>query len=304
MTTLDAGSAALAKRSGVQVKLVDDSVAELEAITAQLDQLAAESAAAGVQGWHVDVPRNTVVVTVTKGASDADTTAIIKSARSFGDSVRIERKPASQAPEATAYLAGGFQFLQPNGYSCSVGFNTLDANNYNVVLTAGHCTKQSGWYSRNGYRVGRARTADFPADDFGTIWNEYPTYWQPSPSVYRYDTGTYVRLAGQWNTPPVGATVCKSGRTTGYTCGKITALNQTVKYPEGYLYGLVRHNACVEGGDSGGANISAGAYALGVTSGAALPASGKCLAKQGQPNVSWYQPVGEALTRNGLRLVR
>ena len=37
--------------------------------------------------------------------------------------------------------------------------------------------------------------------------------------------------------------------------------------------GLTRHTACVERGDSGGANISTGGFALGLTSGASLPAT-------------------------------
>ena len=44
-----------------------------------------------------------------------------------------------------------------------------------------------------------------------------------------------------------------------------------------------------------------------MTSGASTPISGaykdKCLSKQGYANVSYYQPVAEALTREGLRLV-
>ena len=31
--------------------------------------------------------------------------------------------------------------------------------------------------------------------------------------------------------------------------------------------------------------------------------AGRCLSKLGSANVSWYQPIGEALTANGLRLV-
>ena len=69
------------------------------------------------------------------------------------------------------------------------------------------------------------------------------------------------------------------------------------------ISGLTRHTACVERGDSGGANISTGGYALGLTAAASLPASGKCLSKIGQENRSWYQPIGEALSRNGLRLL-
>jgi streptogrisin C len=102
-------------------------------------------------------------------------------------------------------------------------------------------------------------------------------------------------VVGQWNSPPVGATVCKSGRTTGYTCGTITSPNETVPYTGGkVISGLVRHTACVEPGDSGGANISAGGYALGVTSGASTTESSHmCLSKVGQANVSYYQPIGD-----------
>lgn len=303
VTTLDAASEAVVTRSGARAQRVDDSSARLVAIMGQLDRQASEGGAGAVQGWYVDVATNTVVVTVTEGAIDPSTVAMTKLATSFGDSVRIEYRPADQAPQPAEYLVGGYQFFEPDGiHVCSIGFNTVDAFYRNVVLTAGHCVKTSGTVSRNGYVIGSTRTADFPTDDFGTFWNSYPSYWQPSTSVYLYN-GYYATVAGQWDNPPVGATVCKSGRTTGYTCGTITAVNQTVVYPEGTVYGLVRHTACVEGGDSGGANISAGYYALGVTSGASTSANTKCLSKSGGANVSWYQPVGEALSRNGLGLL-
>jgi streptogrisin C len=307
VTTLDTAAKAVATRSGARARLVDDSSARLDAIMGQLDRQAAKTGAGAVQGWYVDVPTNTVVVTVTEGAVDARTAAMAKLANGFGDSVRIESRPAAQAPKPAEWLAGGYEFNQPNGAACSVGFNTLDRYNNNVVLTAGHCVRGSGWITRNGYQIGAPRTVNYGGyygDDFGTFWNNYPGYWQPSPSVYRYDTGTYMRVVGQWDNPPVGATVCKSGRTTGFKCGTITALNQSVVYTDGtWLSGLVRHNACVEPGDSGGANISAGGYALGVTSGASTDKYTRCLEKSGYANVSYYQPVGEALAANGLRLL-
>ena len=277
-------------------------------ITEQLDRQAGKGGAGASQGWYVDVPTNTVVVTVSEGAADANTAAMTKLATSFGDSVRIEYRPADQAPK-------------PARSGWSAGFSSLPAERRELLGRLQHARRcqpprradgrtlrrQGGSLSRNGYLIGSSRTANYPTDDFGTFWNSYPGYWQPSPSVFKYN-GTYARVAGQWDNPTVGATVCKSGRTTGYTCGRITALNQTVTYTGGkVLYGLVRHNACVEGGDSGGSNISAGDYALGVTSGASTPSSGaykgKCLSKAGGANVSWYQPVGEALSRNGLRLL-
>jgi streptogrisin C len=307
VTTLDTASKVVATRSGARAQLVDDSSARLDAIMNQLDRQAAKTGAGAVQGWYVDVPTNTVVVTVTKGAVDARTAAMTKLAKGFGESVRIESRPAAQTPRPAAEsLVGGLEFLQPDGVrNCSVGFNTLSASNYNVVLTAGHCVTTSGWVSRKGYWIGRTRTVNYPTDDFGTFWNEYSNYWQPSPSVYRYDNRTYLRVVGQWNNPPVGATVCKSGRTTGWTCGTITALNSSVTHPGvGYIYGLVRHTACVEPGDSGGANITPTGYALGVTSSAGTYLNtGRCLSKYGLTNESYYQPIGEALTANGLRLL-
>ena len=306
VTTLDTAASAVVAQSGARPKLVDDSAARLDAIVKQLNRQAAQDGIGAVQGWYVDVPTNSVVVTVTEGATDSDTAALKKLATSFGDSIRIEYRPADQAPQPAEWLVGGFQIVIPAGGTCSVGFNTRDAYNRNVVLTAGHCVKTSGTVTRNGYWIGSTRTADYPTDDFGTFWNSYPNYWQPSPSVSKYN-GTYAKVVGQWDNPPVGTTVCKSGRTTGYTCGTIQALNQTANYKGLAIYGLVKHNACVEGGDSGGANISAGGYALGVTSGAASyetgPYKGLCLSKSGGANVSYYQPVGEALSRNGLRLV-
>jgi streptogrisin C len=86
----------------------------------------------------------------------------------------------------------------------------------------------------------------------------------------------------------------------------IQAYNQTVNYGGGDIVsGLVRHSACVEQGDSGGSNIT-GNSAQGVSSGGQLFQSGGslvCGERVGQPNVSFYQPIGEALSANGLTLL-
>jgi hypothetical protein len=305
VTSLDATSDAVVAKSGARAQRVDDSSARLDDIMKKLDKQADTNGAGGVQGWYVDVPSNTVVMTVTVGADDAQTKAMTKLAGKFGTSVRIEFASAQVAPTTTAqYLTGGIQIVIPSGGTCSVGFNTVDAANRPVVLTAGHCVELGQQISRDGFFIGSGRTKNFPGDDFGSFWNSYPSYWIPTASVYTYN-GSYMTVRGAWTNPPVGATVCKSGRTTGWTCGTITALNQSVTYTGGkVMSGLVRHNACVEPGDSGGANMSSGGFALGVTSGASTDiATGKCLSKLGQANVSWYQPIGEALSVAGLRLL-
>ncbi|MEP6798411.1 MAG: S1 family peptidase [Lapillicoccus sp.] len=301
VTTVDAAGDAAVARAGATAHRVHNSSAVLQQIVARLDAMATTPQGAGsVQGWYVDVVHNTVVVTATAGAVDPGAAAVLKVARSLGTSVRVEEAPASRAPRPTDYLAGGYQFVPVTGGTCSVGFNTVDASNRNVVLTAGHCTRTTGNNSRNGLIIGATRTSNFPGTDFGTFWNSYPGYWRPSPSVYTWQYGTYVAVKGIVAAPLIGSQICKSGRTTGWTCGTIVAGNQTVNYPEGTVRNLVRHNACVEGGDSGGSNVNAAGYALGVTSGAAM-VNGRC---QGNgTSVSYYQPISPALNANGLRLL-
>ena len=71
VTVLDAAGNSAVVRSGARAQRVDDSAARLDNIMRKLDQKAARGGPGSVQGWHVDVPTNTVVVTVTAGANDA-----------------------------------------------------------------------------------------------------------------------------------------------------------------------------------------------------------------------------------------
>lgn len=302
VTTIDNAGDVVVARGGARPQRVDDSEARLDRIVQQLNAHSKQRGSGSVQGWYVDVPTNTVVVTATAGAKDAKAAALVKAAKRFGKSVRVESRSAAQAPISNEWLVGGYSF---NG-NCSMGFNAKTTANYNVVVTAGHCLK-AGWNSKGGYNIGQTRTKNFPTDDFGTFWNSYPSYWQPSTSVSKYN-GTFVEIRGQWNAPAVGTVMCKSGYKTGYTCGKITARNVTVSYPQGAVYGLTQHTACSEPGDSGGANIgfyNGHAYAIGVSSGSSSVSKTdkRCRSKVGLQNISYYQPIGEALSRNGLKLV-
>lgn len=301
VTTTDAAGDQTATSGGARPQRVRHTATSLQAIMDQLDAQAKKGGAGSVQGWYVDVPNNVVVVTTTTGAHDAAAAALTKLATAHGDAVRIQPAAATTAPKPAEYMVGGYEFVIANGGTCSVGFNTIDSANRNVVLTAGHCVKQSGIMSRNGLQIGATRTANYPGNDFGTFWNSYPSYWQPTASVYLWNN-TYLTVHGFYSSVAVGTQVCKSGRTTGWTCGAVTANNQTVTYTGGIVVsGLVRHNACVEPGDSGGANVTPSGYALGMTSGAST-INGKCLSKSGQANISWYQPIAPAMSANGLRL--
>src|SRR3546814_2589242 len=75
------------------------------------------------------------------------------------------------------------------------------------------------------------------------------------PTVYGWGMGD-VTVTGHAEAP-IGAAICRSGRTTGWHCGAIQAKNVTVNYSSGEtVLNLTQTTACPEGGDSGGSYIS------------------------------------------------
>ena len=66
----------------------------------------------------------------------------------------------------------------------------------------------------------------------------------------------------------------------------MTALNQTVNYSQGSVFGMIRTTVCAQPGDSGGP-LYRGTSALGLTSGG----SGNCTTG----GTTFFQPVTEPL---------
>ena len=153
-----------------------------------------------------------------------------------------------------------------------------------VFVTAGHCgdTGDSTTY-------GTFQGSSFPGNDYA--WVATPSH-TPVGQVMDYAGGT-VAVKGSTQAA-VGATVCRSGSTTGWHCGQIQGFNSTVRYAEGSVSGLIRTNVCAEPGDSGG-SLLAGNQAQGVTSGG----SGDCTSG----GTTYFQPVNEILQTYGLRLL-
>ena len=98
VTTLDAAGKAKVTGNGADAKVVDDSTARLDSIMQAFDRQAAAQGPGKSQGWRVDVPTNTVVMTVTDGASDPTTDAM-RQAR--GD-LRYQRPDRAQGRGAGA----------------------------------------------------------------------------------------------------------------------------------------------------------------------------------------------------------
>jgi streptogrisin C len=290
-------SAALVRASGAVPKLSRFTAAELGTVKSRLDRLAASSDPGKVRAWSVDPISNTVVVKVGRGRADAATERFLRQVRANGAKVTVRKSAGTVRPAAD--LLGGHQVNMSNGYLCSAGFNARTSSGARIFLTAGHCTVDRPTFSRAGITIGSTRLSRYPGNDYGAV-NISSSAWVQRGLVEGWSVAD-IRVRGT-SSAPVGARLCKSGRTTGWTCGSVTAKNVTVNYGGGdVVSGLYEHSACVEGGDSGGPNLS-GNYAQGLTSGASM-INGLCLQKYGQPNESYSQPIGEALSASSASLV-
>ncbi|GAA2781423.1 S1 family peptidase [Saccharopolyspora taberi] len=279
----DAAKADTVRAAGAEATVVPHSLRELEAAKAALDAREA-TAPPSVTGWHVDVGSGSVVVSVT--TRDAATEAFLDSA---GDSVRVEQ--VREAPRPLYDLVGGDAYYMGSGGRCSVGFPVRTSAGAAGMVTAGHCgtrgTSASGY---NRVAMGTFQGSSFPGNDYA--WVSANSNWTPRGAVNMYNGST--RAVSGHSIAPPGTSICRSGSTTGWHCGSVQGLNETVRYAEGAVYGMTRTNVCAEPGDSGGSFIS-GTQAQGMTSGG----SGNC----SSGGTTYFQPVGEALSAYGLRLV-
>ncbi|MCJ1708244.1 S1 family peptidase [Microbacterium sp. VKM Ac-2923] len=249
------------------------SLTELEAITAQI---AASPVPDAIPSWWIDVEANDVVVDVVAGGEQS-ATDFVASLGAPADAVRLQT--GVEAPETFATIRGGMSYLINNAGRCSVGFAVQGG-----FVTAGHCG-----VTGDSTNYGTFRGSSFPGNDYA--WVATPNH-TPVGQVMDYSGGA-VAVKGSTQAA-VGATVCRSGSTTGWYCGQIQGFNSTVRYAEGSVSGLIRTSVCAEPGDSGG-SLLAGNQAQGVTSGG----SGDCTVG----GTTYFQPVNEILQTYNLRLL-
>ncbi|REC97600.1 streptogrisin C [Microbacterium sp. AG157] len=270
--TSDAARALVASAGATPIP-ADHSLSELEGLTARIS---GADRPAGVASWHVDVAANDVVVEALPG-SETNVTAFVTALGAPADAVRVET--AGGVPQTFDDLRGGIAYFIENQYRCSIGFGVVGG-----FVTAGHCGSQG-----ESTNYGTFAGSSFPGNDYA--WVSTPNH-TPLGEVVDWSGGN-VAVAG--STPaPVGATVCRSGSTTGWHCGEILAYDTSVQYGSNTVNGLIETTVCAEPGDSGG-SLLAGDQAQGVTSGG----WGDC-SSGGQ---TWFQPVNEILDAYGLTLL-
>ncbi|WP_093909185.1 S1 family peptidase [Streptomyces sp. cf386] len=281
--TSDAPPATVRKvrATGATVRTVAHSARELDAAKARIDRISAPS---GVSSWHVDPMANTVVVNVVRDRqADNDVRRFVSRALAAGP-VTVETVAAAPRTFA-AGTVGGDPYYTGN-VRCSIGFSV-----HGGFVTAGHCGQAGagvrGW---DGSYVGSFQGSSFPGDDYA--WVSVGSGWWTVPVVLGWGTvpDQLVRGSGE---APVGSSICRSGSTTHWHCGRVLAKNETVNYSQGAVHQMTKTSVCAEPGDSGGSFIS-GDQAQGVTSGGWGNCSGG--------GETWFQPINEILNRYGLTL--
>jgi hypothetical protein len=241
----------------------------------------------------IDPATGEVVVRVAGEASATFRTAVTRN--------RPVRTVRSAAVRTTAMLMGGMAIDSLDRVPCTGGLLTKSADGGLFMVTAGHCItgSQNPWFGPGGGLVGTATSAYFPGDDFGLIRVSNVT---PYPPTRQSMWGTGTVLVGATADVAVGTSVCKTGRTTGLTCGTVLAKNATWHYHQGVVSGLIETDLCVGAGDSGSALLSTrGGYgsrsqngAFGILSGS----NGLACATPGFRSA--FQPLPEVMSFYGL----
>ncbi|WP_329202641.1 carbohydrate-binding protein [Streptomyces sp. NBC_01435] len=286
VATTDAADAARIRGAGARPVVVEHSQAELDAAKAALDRVALHRAPKGVPVWYVDAASNRVVLEAAR-ASAAD--AFLAGAGVSREVVAVRQ--AGAAPRTFTDLRGGDAYYMNGSGRCSIGFPVKRGSSQSGFVSAGHCGTPG--VSTSGYNQqaqGSFQGSTFPGRDYS--WVATNTSWTPRALVNGYGQGD-VTVTGSTEALE-GASVCRSGSTTGWHCGTVQQRNTSVTYQEGTVSGVTRTNVCAEPGDSGGSFIS-GSQAQGVTSGG----SGNC----SQGGTTYFQPVNPALQAYGLTLV-
>jgi S1-C subfamily serine protease len=167
------------------------------------------------------------------------------------------------------HIAGADLFFGALGGRCLVGFNARALPDY-YFLTSAHCVAAVGSavYADPARTVvlGRVATKNV-GYDYALV--HYTNATIAKPSAVNLHNGTLAPIRS-FTAGHVGQAVTRAG-SSGVHTGRITALNATVNYADGTVYGLIRTSVCSEPGDSGGP-LFAGTAGVGLTSGG----SGNC----------------------------
>ncbi|KAF2851310.1 hypothetical protein T440DRAFT_529337 [Plenodomus tracheiphilus IPT5] len=277
--------------AGATPLVVSTPLFKLEEAQKALDKIDIEQAlgkrseaAGGIAAYYVDVAANKLILEAL-ASSTAHAEGLAKQVGLVEG--EFEVRTVQDLPTTFATVRGGDAYLINQSGRCSVGFSVTTG-----FVTAGHCgTAGTTASTTSGATLGTFSGSSFPGNDYAFVRGSSGNTFQGR--INNYSGGT-IAVAGS-TAAATGASVCRSGSTTGVFCGTVRALSATVSYSQGRVSGLTQTSVCAEPGDSGGSFYS-GSQAQGVTSGG----SGNC----NSGGTTYFQPVNEILSTYGLTLVR
>jgi hypothetical protein len=288
----DAALTAEVTAAGAKALVVDTPLSKLQEAQKALDNIdidqalgkRAEDAASGIAVYYVDVAANKLII---EALSDSTAQAAELAKKVGLTESEYEVRTVTEQPTTFATVRGGDAYLINSSSRCSVGFSVTTG-----FVSAGHCgTAGRTATTTGGATLGTFSGSSFPGNDYSYIRGSSGNTFQGR--INNYSGGT-IAVAGS-TASATGASICRSGSTTGVHCGTVRSLGATVNYSQGRVTGLTQTNVCAEPGDSGGSFYS-GSQAQGVTSGG----SGDC----SSGGTTYFQPVNEILSAYGLTLVR
>ncbi|NLV80608.1 MAG: protease [Rhodococcus sp.] len=286
-----------AEDAGFTVAEADSSEAALEDELSELnDWLETQPPAVAdlVRGVAIDIVNSDVVIR-TDDVAGLDLPDFLEGVRVLFAPAELTLEPASDLEPvagigAPGALHGGDAYAAlgaGNGLRCSLGFNGEDGSGNPVNITAGHCDPnrlQAGteWASKVyqllgedlGQHIGNFAETSLDGDDYAIIRPTADARGRFENNGVRVPGAAPLPITGIAD-PVVGAPVCKSGLRTGYSCGVVTGVGQTVEIGQRVLTNGFATNLCALQGDSGGALVT-GTLALGISSASNVGQYGMC----------------------------
>ncbi|WP_280510735.1 S1 family peptidase [Nocardia farcinica] len=321
---------AAAESAGFEVRNVAKSEATLRGEKTAFErwlETQPEAVSALIRGVVIDTVNNSIAVRVDQPGvpmpSFVDPSrVIVMTPPAAGEPVPQAGAIADEL--ARGELAGGDGYTSVGGEGqlrCSFGFNGTDRSGAVVNISAGHCNPDvasagtpnaaavhellSG--ERNGGRLGMFQKSVLGSQDYSIIKIDDAVTGRFANNGVRVPGAAPVRIEGV-ATPVVGAPVCKSGSRTGFSCGIVNAVDQTVQVGERELTQSFSANICALPGDSGGPIVT-GRMALGISSASSVADYPMCAipnligALTGNAPQLFAQPVSVVLSDNpGLRI--
>ncbi|MFI7194965.1 S1 family peptidase [Nocardia nova] len=288
-----------------------------------------EAVVQAVRGVVIDTVNNSIAVRVDKAGVPMPgfvdpAHVIVMAAPPVGPPESDPQVKPIAGEQPNAPRAGGDSYASVAGKMqlvCSTGFNGVDRNGNPVNITAGHCdpnipaagtANAPGMFellpgNHIGAQLGSFQKSILGNQDYSIVSIDAGSRDRFANNLVRVPGAAPIAITGVAD-PVVGAPVCKSGSRTGFSCGVVNAVDQTVQVGDRDLTQAFSANICALPGDSGGPIVT-GTMALGISSASSVADYPICEipnligALTGDAPQLFAQPVNQVLSDNpGLRV--